>query len=79
MLSSRRASGIARAKTPLNSVKNLRGRIYRLTGLREGELTDPRIGKVFDAMNKRFADRLGLKPAEIVARHGHMLNTLRNA
>jgi hypothetical protein len=67
------------SETMLNSVKNLRGRIYRLTGLREGELTDLRIGKVFDAMNKRFADRLGLKPAEIIARHGHMLNTLRNA
>jgi hypothetical protein len=63
-------------ETLLNSVRKLRERIYRLTGLRQEELSDPRIARVFDAMNARFSTRLGLQSSESNLSHERMLADL---
>lgn len=65
-------------ETLLNSVRKLRERIYALTGLRREEFSDPRIARVFDAMNTRFASRLGLQTAQVDRCHERTLVELRS-
>jgi hypothetical protein len=63
-------------ETLLNSIRKLRERIYRLTGLRQEEFSDPRIARVFEAMNTRFAPRLGLEAGQIEACHARTMKEL---
>lgn len=60
-------------ETLLRSVKDLRSRIYLLTGLRTEEFSDPRIWRVFNSMNERYAASLGLDPTATTAGHALML------
>lgn len=66
-------------ETLLKSVRKLRERIYRLTGLRAEEFSDPRVLRVFDAMSARFAGRLDLDRVEIDALHRRMAADLNAA
>jgi hypothetical protein len=63
-------------ETLLNYVRKLRERIYRLTGLRQEDCSDPRIMRIFGAMNTRFASRLGLEAGQIEACHTRTLKEL---
>ena len=58
------------------SLLSLRERLYKLTGLTQGELLGDQVTQVMLLMGERFAARLGLDPEALMNAHREYIGTL---